>query len=652
MSGENTTTQSYVNWDFLKPDLIKERKYRINIADSAFMSNSLVVLPTALGKTIIGILLAVKHIKKYSGKILVLAPTRPLVSQHYESFQQFLDDSLKMDILIGGLSPLQRALKVNKSQIVFTTPQIVKNDVSNGVYDLKNFTLIIFDEAHHARHNYAYTFIADEYIVSAKNPHIVGLTASPGKDLDRINNLIEKLSIEKVFIKTENDSDVKEYIYPIDVFIDQVNLPIEIVEIQVVIDSAIQEIVQYLINYDVMPVKRYYSKIDFLMLSRDIRIYEYYDHDHEQDYRFPNVPEALDSNPDKIPDHITMINSGIYWYHLQELLTTQSPQLFLKYYEKLCNRAAQKSVSAQKVVHSKYFKQYIDERLTLLETIDSPKISTTLKLINTTFAENPEAKVIVFTQFRDMASIITDRVNALSKTEIKAARFVGQSSKFEDMGLSQAMQQQLIRYFKNHEVSVLVATSIAEEGLDIPDVDCVIFYEPVPSEIRLIQRRGRTGRSSRGKCHILCANDTLDDIFLNVAFRKEQKMKDLLLTSDQVELYSSINRKPEEFVKSVKKDSEIYQFFKDIAERRRLTTQKEIDMVKTLNESSAEKRRISDLKKYGVNDLTQEIGKLSMKRLQKKDINLQILKEDKKKVQWEKRRLKFEEKIKLQKSCK
>jgi ERCC4-related helicase len=637
--------QSYVNWTFVKENSIKERNYQLNIVNSAFMSNSLVVLPTALGKTIIGILLAAKHLKKYKGKILVLAPTRPLVSQHFESFQSFLDDNIEMDILIGGLSPLQRALKVNKSQIIFTTPQIVKNDVSNGVYDLKNFTLIIFDEAHHARHNYAYTFIADEFISTAKNPHITGLTASPGKDIQRINNLIEKLRIEKVCIKTEDDSDVQEYIYPIDVFIDRINLPIDIIEIQVVIDSAIDEIIHYLLNHELIPIKRYYSKIDFLLLSQDIRLYEYSTPDDESEYNFPIIAASLGKNPEKIPDHITMINAGIYWYHLQELLTTQSPQLFLKYYEKLCDRATQKSVSAQKVVHSKYFKQFIGERLPILETINSPKITSALNIIDTLFTVNSDAKVIIFTQFRDMASIITEKINELSQSEIRAARFVGQASKFEDPGLSQSMQQQIIQYFKNNDISVLVATSIAEEGLDIPDVDCVIFYEPVPSEIRLIQRRGRTGRSSRGICHILCANDTLDDIFLQVAFRKEQKMKSLLIESDQVELYSSIHRKPDEFIKTIKNESEIYQFFRDIAERRSLKTQKNIELIKSLTDSSAEKKRVFKLKKFGVNDLTQELGNLSMKRLRKKDINLQLIRNEKRKEAIERRRQKFEAKL-------
>ena len=52
--------------------------------------------------------------------------------------------------------------------------------------------------------------------------------------------------------------------------------------------------------------------------------------------------------------------------------------------------------------------------------------------------------------------------------------------------------------FRKGEFNVLVSSSIGEEGLHVPDVDLVVFYEAVPSEIRYIQRRGRTGRTTPG----------------------------------------------------------------------------------------------------------------------------------------------------------
>ena len=90
--------------------------------------------------------------------------------------------------------------------------------------------------------------------------------------------------------------------------------------------------------------------------------------------------------------------------------------------------------------------------------------------------------------------------------------------------MSQKEQKEIIEKFKRNEFSVLIATCVAEEGIDIPDVDLVLFYEPIPSEIRSIQRRGRTGRSSVGKVLILYAKDTRDEAYLYSELKKEQKM--------------------------------------------------------------------------------------------------------------------------------
>ena len=74
----------------------------------------------------------------------------------------------------------------------------------------------------------------------------------------------------------------------------------------------------------------------------------------------------------------------------------------------------------------------------------------------------------------------------------------------------------------------MVATSIAEEGLDIPQVDLVVFYEPIPSEIRYIQRRGRTGRKSAGTVVILATKNTIDERYLYSSKRRIEKMKQIL----------------------------------------------------------------------------------------------------------------------------
>jgi ERCC4-related helicase len=72
---------------------------------------------------------------------------------------------------------------------------------------------------------------------------------------------------------------------------------------------------------------------------------------------------------------------------------------------------------------------------------------------------------------------------------------------------------------------VICATCIAEEGLDIPEVNIVVFYEPVPSAIRMIQRAGRTARLMKGKLIMLITKKTRDEAFFYVSRSREKKMK-------------------------------------------------------------------------------------------------------------------------------
>ncbi len=87
---------------------------------------------------------------------------------------------------------------------------------------------------------------------------------------------------------------------------------------------------------------------------------------------------------------------------------------------------------------------------------------------------------------------------------IKPRKFVGQAKKFStNTGMTQKAQIAMLQEFRNGSVNVLVATNVAEEGLDIAECNLVIFYDNVASDIRYIQRSGRTGRSRKGMIVIL-----------------------------------------------------------------------------------------------------------------------------------------------------
>jgi len=126
-------------------------------------------------------------------------------------------------------------------------------------------------------------------------------------------------------------------------------------------------------------------------------------------------------------------------------------------------------------------------------------------------------------------------------------RFIGQAGKGEDKGLTQKEQTEIIKKFKEGEYNVLIATSVAEEGLDIPSTDLVVFYEPIPSEIRTIQRRGRTGRKMPGKVIFLITKGTPDEGYYWSARRKEKQMR------NELEVLRSSLKKEFEDVKSIYK---------------------------------------------------------------------------------------------------
>jgi Fanconi anemia group M protein len=128
---------------------------------------------------------------------------------------------------------------------------------------------------------------------------------------------------------------------------------------------------------------------------------------------------------------------------------------------------------------------------------------------------------LLTTQFRETALSIVNSLNLLSN--LRASLFVGQTKK-ANTGLSQKEQKQIIEKFREGKINILCATSIGEEGLDIPEVSSVIFYEPIPSAIRKIQRAGRTARLSPGKLIILVTQDTRDVAHHYASSARERKM--------------------------------------------------------------------------------------------------------------------------------
>ena len=133
----------------------------------------------------------------------------------------------------------------------------------------------------------------------------------------------------------------------------------------------------------------------------------------------------------------------------------------------------------------------------------------------------------MFTKLRATVGLLVEKLNKYQN--IRAQRFVGQAKKSnKDPGLSQRQQIDLLQEFKNNSFNVLVSTNVAEEGLDIEECDAVVFYDNVGSEIRFIQRRGRTALTKEGEVIILYCIGTSDEKLLHISMRRMKNMNDIL----------------------------------------------------------------------------------------------------------------------------
>ncbi len=548
----------YLNEPFLKKNQILFREYQKNIVKNCKNKNSLVVLPTGLGKTIIGILLIANRLIKYSkAKIIILAPTRPLVSQHRDSCEKFLDiDINEITLFTGKIPPEKRILSFQSSKIIISTPQVIKNDLMRGRYDLTQVSLIIFDEAHKTKGNYAYNSISEEYINTCTDPLILGLTASPGKNYERIQQICDNLYIENIVFKNYEDKDVKDYIYDIDTYINLIDLPIKIRELSTVWYNLFEIYLKWFVKNNLIPPnKPYYSKLDFLGIARDLTLSIQYERGEgielSEDeyleslyYTHPRVIDIVKENQLDLPSIYSYCSSCISVLHAKDLLETQDISLFKSFLEKINYKANKDILSAKRIANSEHF-TYINSVIESEDYINlsHPKLKKIISLIKDEIEEFGNKKILIFTQFREMAEFLKNKLQTEFNEQLKIEKFIGQATKMDDSGFPQHLQIEILRKFREGLINILVATSVAEEGLDIPNVDAIIFFEPVPSEIRLIQRRGRTGRYAPGRCYILVTEETVDVPFYIVARRKEKTMNIVLSDPGQLRLIKDLERK-------------------------------------------------------------------------------------------------------------
>ncbi len=488
--------------DGLQDGVIQARAYQLEAVDVSLSGSTLLVLPTAAGKTAVAWMVMAEMLERTDGWALMIAPTAALVKQHLDDLERIFDkDSIQPFSMSGAIPPSKREGMWNNGRIVVSTPQVVRNDVNRGLLDLSNCCLLVIDEAHHATGERAEAQVSDLYLELANQPLILGMTASPGSTTQKVEEISNRLQVNRIHLRTSEEKMLSEHLASLD-----------IEELRVRVPDEIRELAEPLVLWQET------------IVDRERRLGRYVMPGAVTHRGLSNAMEranlAVRRGQSDGYGSMSRIGLAMSLHHLINHLLCQGIAAAKEF---LHRKESGDDAGKKNTRNLLRDPRIVSLRTSLSEMSEShSKVSAVRRLVRERLRRDPNSRIIVFATFRDTVTALETAIRDLEGSI--PIPFIGQSKRASGSGLTAKQQVERIEKFRSGEGNVLIATSVGEEGLDIPSADLVIFYEPVASEIRTIQRRGRTGRHRDGDVVVLIAEDTRDEGARAAALKREENM--------------------------------------------------------------------------------------------------------------------------------
>ena len=372
------------------------------------------------------------------------------------------------------------------NSVICATPEIAKNDLDRQILSPSQFNLVIFDEVHRTVGDYAYSGIAER--LENTSIRIVGMTATLPSEKEKATEILTRLKISCVAERNEDSHDVKPFTQETNTEWINVELPDELKAIQKLLKLALDE------RYSTLK-KNGIRLAEQQSLSALLRIRQF----------------VLNQNRRSAKPLFTAIRI----HYALNILEAHGITPFLKF----CQRAqTKKGVGVKELfeVDPNFTRAIHLAKEAQSRGIEHSKIPKLKEIL-----DSVPGKALIFTSYRDSVDLIFNELKALG---VSAGILIGKAG---DTGLKQKKQIETVQKFRDGQFQVLIATRVGEEGLDIAEVNQVIFYDNVPSSIRFIQRRGRTGRKDTGKLVVLIAKNTIDETYYWIGRRKMTAAKSM-----------------------------------------------------------------------------------------------------------------------------
>uniref|UniRef100_A0A671XVQ4 RNA helicase n=1 Tax=Sparus aurata TaxID=8175 RepID=A0A671XVQ4_SPAAU len=493
-----------------KADIVL-RDYQAEVARPALEGKNIIIcLPTGSGKTRVAVYITKKHLDNrraegQSGKVVVLVNKIPLVEQHYVAeFLPFLKRAYKVE-RVSGDSPLKISFTeiVKNNDVIICTAQILENylERSNkgedeGV-DLSDLTLIVIDECHHTQKGGVYNHIMLRYLKQKhKNrrlkkeeketlplPQILGLTASPGvggatilmKAEEHILRICANLDASKIMTRSlgEFKKEQRKKVLKIedrkeDPFGDVIKKIMNAIhahaELSPTCDLGSQNYEQWVVQTERKAATEEDQKVR--VCAEHLRQYN----------------EGLNlSNTIRMCDSFSFLNK----FYEEEMKKKTTPD----------DEEKIQITNTERFLFN-LFKENKEElqELATKPDYENDSLSKLRANILQEFSTRQSARGIIFTKTRRSAIALSQWIQENSKFAdigVKASHVIGGGDQSVVKPMTSAEQRDVLTKFHKGEINLLIATTVAEEGLDIPACNFVIRYGLVTNEIAMIQAKGR-----------------------------------------------------------------------------------------------------------------------------------------------------------------
>ncbi|XP_054665021.1 antiviral innate immune response receptor RIG-I isoform X2 [Grus americana] len=501
----------------------KARSYQIELAQPAIDGkNTLICAPTGSGKTFVAVMICEHHFQNMptgrKAKVVFLATKVPVYQQQKNVFKQHFERSGYSVQGISGETVANVSVEkvIQNSDIVVLTPQILVNSIEEGILSsLSIFTLMIFDECHNTTGNHPYSVLMTRYLQqkfdSSANqlPQIVGLTASVGvgnaksikETIEHICTLCSYLDIQAISTVRENKEDLQRFGNKPEMYVRWVKMRVQ---------NHFADIISGLMSETEELMRKIYSVDNISQINKNDFGTQKYEHWIVATQKKCRLLQLADKEKESsicrdlfiCTEHLRKFNDALI---ISEDARIEDALFYLT--EFFINVKNGPYTELEKQLTAK-FQEKEPELIALSkdESNENPKLEELACILDEAYRYNPQTRTLLFAKTRALVAALKKWIEANPLlNHIKPGVLMGRGRRDQKTGMTLPMQKGVLDAFKtNKDSRLLIATSVADEGIDISECNLVVLYEYFGNVTKMIQVRGR-GRARDSKC-ILVTN--------------------------------------------------------------------------------------------------------------------------------------------------